>query len=48
MLVVSLNAGEHFAVIAREDNLEGDDFWILICEEPWLWLRSSIRLIIGG
>jgi hypothetical protein len=26
MLVVSLNVGEHFAVIAIEDNFEGDDF----------------------
>jgi len=33
MLAVTLNVGEHFAVIAMEDNIESDDYWILICEE---------------
>ncbi len=33
MLAAALNVGEHFAVIAMEDNIEGDEFWMLICEE---------------
>jgi hypothetical protein len=33
MLATDLNLGEHFIVIIVEDNLEGDDLWILICEK---------------
>jgi len=35
MLATSLNVGEHFTIIAIKDNNEGDDFWILICEESF-------------
>ncbi len=33
MLATTLNVGKHFVVIATKDNIEGNDFWILICEE---------------
>jgi hypothetical protein len=33
MLAVTLNVGEHFAVIIVKDNPKGDNFWIFICEE---------------
>jgi hypothetical protein len=45
MLATTLNVGEHFAIIVVEDNLEGDDFWIFICEKTLSWLRRLARLI---
>jgi hypothetical protein len=33
MVATSLNMGQHFTIIAIEDNVEGDDFWVLIYEE---------------
>jgi hypothetical protein len=33
-LTTILEVGDHFVVIVEEGNMEGCDFWILICEEP--------------
>jgi hypothetical protein len=33
-LTTTLEVGDHFVVIVEEGNMEGCDFWILICEEP--------------
>jgi hypothetical protein len=33
MLATTLDVGDHFAVIASEDNNERDDFWVFIGEE---------------
>lgn len=33
MLATTLNVDDHFVVIVAKDNVEDDDFWILICEE---------------
>jgi hypothetical protein len=48
MLVVSLNVGENFAVIAVKDNNEGDDFWIFICEEILVMVEEVNKINYWG
>jgi len=33
MLASTLNVGDHFVIIVAKDNVEDDDFWILVCEK---------------
>jgi hypothetical protein len=44
-LVVTLEVGDHFIVVAKEGNDEGFEFWILVCVEPLHLLKKSIKLI---
>jgi hypothetical protein len=48
MLATSLNVGEHFLVIAIKDNNEGDDFWILICEESLAMVEEVSKINCWG
>jgi hypothetical protein len=33
-LVSTLDVGDNFAMNAKADNLEGHDFWIILCTRP--------------
>jgi hypothetical protein len=48
MLVASLNVGEHFVIIVVKDNNEGDDFWILICEESLAMVEEVSKIDCWG
>jgi hypothetical protein len=51
MLIATINVGSHFAIINMiakwgiKDNIEGDDLWILICEETLTMVEKVTRLI---
>jgi len=44
MLATTLNVGEHFTIITIEDNIKGDDFWILICEEALVMVEEVSKV----
>lgn len=48
MLAMSLNVGEHFTIIATKDNLEGDDFWVFICEETLAMVEKFSKVDCWG
>jgi len=48
MLVATLNVGEHFAIITIEDNIEGDDFWIFMCEKALVMVEEVSKVDYWG
>ncbi len=48
MLVATLNVGEHFTIIATKDNIKGDDFRILICEEALAMVEEVNKVDYWG
>jgi hypothetical protein len=44
MLATTLNVGDHFVVIVAKDNVEDDDFWILICEETLAMVEEVSKI----
>ncbi len=48
MLVATLNVSEQFVVIVMKDNIEGDDFWIFICEEALVMVEEVNKVDYWG
>jgi len=50
MLIATINVGNHFAIInmiakwGTKDNIEGDDLWILICEETLTMVEKVTKV----
>ncbi len=44
MLATTLDVGDHFAIIVTKDNSEGDDFWVLICEESLAMVEEASKV----
>jgi hypothetical protein len=47
-LVATLEVGHHFAIIVKEGNNEGSNFWTLICEEPLHVVEQERKIDSGG
>ncbi len=48
MLATTLDVGDQFAIIVTKDNNEGDDFWILICEESLAMVEEVSKVDYWG
>ncbi len=48
MLVTTLDVGDHFAILVVEDNNEGDDFWVFICEETLVMVEEVNKVNCRG
>ncbi len=48
VLVTNLDVGDHLAVITIVDNNEGDDFWVLICEEDLTMVEEVSKVDCWG
>ncbi len=46
-LVIIIEVGDHFVVVAEEGNSEGSDFWILICQESLHAMEEEMKEDIG-
>jgi hypothetical protein len=44
MLATTLNVSDHFVVIVAKENVEDDDFWILICEETLAMVEEVSKI----
>jgi hypothetical protein len=42
-LAATIEVGHHFVVVAKEENSERSDFWIIICEGPLLVVEEEMK-----